>query len=355
VTAASARRFPTTLLFHATRPGAWTLLTGNPQATAPSYDLGPLSATLAAAESQHLTPGAIRARADFQKPQALPGLDPAGAEIDLGPWSRRCAVHIPAIGVVRIELKPTTLAAANADLSDLRLIQEGRQIPYLIEATTALRTIDCTVAALPADPQRPNVSRWRMEQPINHLRATTLVATSPTPLFTRTLTARSRETHPMTNFPTGFSGQANWTKTADGSADANQLRLELRGTPIPTTLDLETTNGDNPPIDIDKVWIEFTAPMIAAKIVSNAPLFLYYGNPGATAPAYDLRLVRAELLAADKHLATLGGEEILKPTAASPWATTAGSPWLWAVLALVVGVLLVIVAKLLPKNPAAAA
>jgi hypothetical protein len=355
VTAASAHRFPTTLLFHATQAGAWSLLTGNPQASSPNYDLGPLSATLATATSQRLTPGAIRARAGFQPPPPLPGIDPGGAAIDLGPWSRRCAVQIPATGVVRIELKPTTLASANADLSDLRLVQDGRQLPYLIEPATAVRTIDCTVAPLPADPKRPGVSRWEVKQPIDGLRATALVATSPTPLFTRTIFAHTRETDLMTNFPKGFRGYANWTKTATTSAAANELQLSLQGTPIPMVLDLETTDGDNPPIEIDKVWIRFNAPLIAAKVVSGSPLFLYYGNPKATAPSYDLRLVRDELLAADKHVATLGGEEILKPTPASPWSTSAGSPWLWAALALVVGVLLVVVAKLLPARPPAVA
>jgi hypothetical protein len=187
-----------------------------------------------------------------------------------------------------------------------------------------------------------------VKQPIDQLRATTLVATSPTPLFTRTVFARTRETDLMTNYPTGFRSSAIWTKTADASAAANELHLALQGTPIPVTLELETANGDNPPIEIDKVWIRFTAPLITAKIVSDSPLFLYYGNPKATAPTYDLRLVQDELLAANKHLATLGGEEILKPTP-SPWTTSAGSPWLWAALALVVVVLLVVVAKLLPS------
>jgi hypothetical protein len=348
VTAASARRYPTTLVFHATQPGAWSLLTGNPQAPTPNYDLAPLSATLATAASQRLTPGAMRARADFLTPPSLPGIDPGGAAIDLGPWTRRCAVQIPATGVVRIELKPTTLAAANADLSDLRLVQDGRQLPYLIEPATAVRTIDCAISPLPSDPQQPGVSRWEVKQPIDQLRATTLVATSPTPLFTRTVFARTRETDLMTNYPTGFRSSAIWTKTADASAAANELHLALQGTPIPVTLELETANGDNPPIEIDKVWIRFTAPLITAKIVSDSPLFLYYGNPKATAPTYDLRLVQDELLAANKHLATLGGEEILKPTP-SPWTTSAGSPWLWAALALVVVVLLVVVAKLLPS------
>jgi hypothetical protein len=349
VTAATARRFPTTLLFSAVGTGPWSLLSGNPGAKARQYDVTP---GLATAASQKLAPGPLRARADFKPPPSLPGVEPDGAAIDLGPWSRRCAVQIPATGVIRVELKPVTLATANADLSDLRLVQNGRQLPYLIEPTTVRRTIDCTISDLPPDPERKGSSLWEVNQPIDKLRATTLFASSPTPLFTRTIFAWSRETDLYTNIPKGFRGQAEWTKTAGLTPPESYLQLPLISTPIPTALELETANGDNPPIAIDRAWIEFTAPLITAKVVSNAPLFLYYGNPKASAPSYDLRLVRDELLAANKHLATLDGEEILKPTAPSPWDTSAGSPWLWAALALVVVVLLVVVAKLLPKAAA---
>jgi hypothetical protein len=222
----------------------------------------------------------------------------------------------------------------------------------LIEPTTVRRTIDCTISDLPPDPERKGSSLWEVNQPIDKLRATTLFASSPTPLFTRTIFAWSRETDLYTNIPKGFRGQAEWTKTAGLTPPESYLQLPLNGIPIPSALELETVNGDNPPIAIDRAWIEFTAPLITAKVVSNAPLFLYYGNPKASAPSYDLRLVRDELLAANKHLATLDGEEILKPTASNPWDTSAGSPWLWAALALVVVVLLVVVAKLLPKATA---
>ena len=100
---------------------------------------------------------------------------------------------------------------------------------------------------------------------------------------------------------------------------------------------------------MENIRLLYAAPLLVAKLISAAPLFLYYGNPQATAPIYDLRLVRNELLAADRQATTLAAEEVLKPEAAKPWANTAGSPWLWAALALVVVALLAIVARLLPK------
>lgn len=94
--------------------------------------------------------------------------------------------------------------------------------------------------------------------------------------------------------------------------------------------------------------LRFAAPSITAKLTDSAPLFLYYGNPEVPAPDYDLRLVRNELLSADSQSAELGNEELLKLQPPDQQAIGAGSPWLWAALAGVVVVLLVIVAKLLP-------
>ena len=93
--------------------------------------------------------------------------------------------------------------------------------------------------------------------------------------------------------------------------------------------------------------------LIVAKVTGAAPLFLYYGNPQATIPRYDLRLVWDELMAADQQAAGLGDEELLRPGMKKPGTMDAGSPWLWLALAGVVIVLLVVVAKLLPRESAA--
>jgi hypothetical protein len=80
---------------------------------------------------------------------------------------------------------------------------------------------------------------------------------------------------------------------------------------------------------------------------------LYYGNPRAAAPRYDLSLVAHQLLAAEKSPATLAAEEPLKRTA---WAegrgAGPGSLVFWGVLTAVVIGLLFVIARLLPKAAA---
>ena len=348
VTGASARRYPTTLALHAAQPGIWRLLTGNAKAAMPNYDLAPLRGQLAKAGGQRVSPGPLQAKTDFQAPPALPGVDPAGATIDLSKWTRRRAVQVAAAGVIRIELDPRALANCHTRLNDLRLVQDGRQIPYLIE-NNKMRTISAALAGRP-DPKRPSVSRWQVTLPLENLPVYDLIADSPSPLFTRAFKATAECKDESGNVRIETLGSATWTKSATPDGSSSSFSLGFGGTRLPVEFWLETDNGDNPPITVENIRLLYAAPLLAAKLVSTAPLFLYYGNPQAAAPAYDLRLVRAELLAADKQAAALGAEEVLKPDASKPWAITAGSPWLWAALALVVVVLLGVVAKLLPKT-----
>ena len=347
VTGASARRYPTTLAWHAAEPGNWRLLTGNPKAAIPRYDLAPLRGELSKAGGQQLSPGPLLAKADFQVPPALPGVDPSGATIDLTKWTRRRAVHGAAAGVVRIELDPPAIANSHTQLNDLRLVQDGRQIPYLID-NNKMRTLNAAIAECP-DPKRPGVSRWQVTVPLGNLPVSELMADSPSALFTRAFKATAERKDEFGNAWLETLATSTWTKSATPDASASRFALAFGGARLPAEFWLETDNGDNPPIKVENIRLLYAAPLLVAKLISAAPLFLYYGNPQATAPIYDLRLVRNELLAADRQATTLAAEEVLKPEAAKPWANTAGSPWLWAALALVVVALLAIVARLLPK------
>jgi hypothetical protein len=145
-------------------------------------------------------------------------------------------------------------------------------------------------------------------------------------------------------------GAADWTKSEGAVVP---LVLHLHGRRLPREFTMETDHGDNPPIAVENVTVRFAAPSIAAKLTDDAPLFLYYGNPKVAMPQYDLRLVRSALLAADQQAAALGDEELLKPDSKAKRGVDAGSPWLWLALGGVVVVLLVIVARLLPRPPAA--
>ena len=347
----STSRYPDRLLFFASKAGPWKLLTGNRHAAAPRYDLAPLRAEMTRTPGSHVSPGPMVAKPDYQAPTALPEVTPAGSEIDLTAWGRRRAVHSKLPGVISLELDAVTLAhAARSDLGDLRLIQNGQQIPWLLDANPPMRTLQPQVEEIP-DPKRPKTSRWKITLPIDGLPVHNLTAESPDPLFTREIRVIQHSKDELGNPRKRLVASSTWTKSPAGGSGKQTLDIRINHTRVPDALWLETDNGDNPPIRLQDVTIGYRAPALLAKITEDAPIFLYYDNPHASPPVYDLSLVRSELLAADKQAASLGGEELLKAGShRSERDINAGSPWLWAALAVVVVFLLFIVAKMLPKE-----
>ena len=99
-------------------------------------------------------------------------------------------------------------------------------------------------------------------------------------------------------------GGGSWTQTPERKS--KEFSLTLDSAPQSDTLFLETENGDNPPIELEKFTAFYPATRMLFKAKADDRLFLYYGNPRASPPSYDLSLVAGELLAADKNAAALG-------------------------------------------------
>ena len=127
--------------------------------------------------------------------------------------------------------------------------------------------------------------------------------------------------------------------------------LTMDSPPGSDTLVLETHNGDNPPIDLEKFQAFYPATRILFKAQPADELVLYYGNPRAASPRYDLSLVAGQLLAADQAEATLAAEEQLKKSWGEGHRPGTGGFLFWGMLAVVVVVLLIIISRLLPQSP----
>ena len=350
VTAVSARRRPSFLLFDAAAPGRYTLYCGNARTAAPRYDVGALVATLQGVTPTPLTPGPLQPNLDFRPGEPLPEIQVLGAALDVAPWSFRKLVRTPAAGVQQLELDPDVLARARRDWGDLRLVSDGHQVPFVVEHTSLTRALAAAVTAEP-DPKQPRLSRWRVAVPQAHLPLARLTATVATPLFQRHVWLyeeledergyRSRRT----------LGQASWSRVPGASPAA--LIVSLNEAPETDTLWLETDNGDNPPIALGAVRVHYPVTRLLFKADNQAPIFLYYGNGEAAAPSYDLSLVAAQLLAADQVTCTLGAEEGMKGRTFAQTMALAGRGGVlfWGMLGLAVIVLLAVIARLLPKAP----
>jgi hypothetical protein len=148
-------------------------------------------------------------------------------------------------------------------------------------------------------------------------------------------------------------GRATWRQTPGHAT--REFVMEINPAPVTDTLFLDTDNGDNTAIELGDFRCYYPVIRLIFKAAPDAanPLWLYYGNPGAAAPRYDLSLVANQILRAEKSTATAGGEEPVGEAAAKQGAEETpfhGGILFWGVLAAVVIVLLVLVSRLLPKQ-----
>ncbi|MFA5264867.1 MAG: DUF3999 family protein [Opitutaceae bacterium] len=343
-----ARQRPIWLVFRASVQGRYSLLTGNAEVAAPRYDITSFAATLREAAAGTLAPGDVESNPGYHRRDVLAETVVLGAPLDPAPWRYCKAVQLASGGVQQLELDLDVLAHAQSGFGDLRLVRDGSQVPYLLERPVLSRAV---VLALTVanDPQHPSLSRWEIKLPRAGLPLRQLTLTSSSTIFQRRLRLFEKVTDERNGSYERTLADVDWSKTLGGD---RTLVLSFSSPPATDTLVLQTDNGDNPPLVLDTASAAYPVTRLLFK-TDAGPLTLYYGNRVAIAPRYDLALVAAQILAAEKNVATLSDEE---KTSSDGWpdkifvGTRAGILF-WGVLALVVIALLVIVAKLLPKPP----
>lgn len=349
ISAVRTERRPVYLTFMARQPGTFHLLTGNKTCAAPRYDLAALGTDLKNAVLAPVKISLMTDNPDYRAPETLGGLEMRGASLDVSDWKYRKPIQLTRNGAQQIELDLDVLAHASASLADLRVMHGSNQVPFIVQRTSISRTIKPTVIAT-NDAKNPNLSRWLIKLPKLNLPLNHLTCTSPTPLFQRniSLSAEFTDERGGTFFPR--LGSATWTQTPEHKSKEFSFSwdVKLQG----DTLILETENGDNPPIELENFTLSYPATRVLFKAGADEEVFLYYANPRAQPPSYDLNLMAGGLLTADKAPARLGAEQQMKK---SSWtenqASGKGGILFWGILALVVVGLLLIISRLLPKTP----
>jgi hypothetical protein len=350
IKAVRGTRRPAYLIFLARQPGVFHVLTGNSHCQAPKYDLASMDATLKKAAVLSLPLSPISPNPNYRPPEALPGMQETGVALDVSPWRFRKLIKIEKPGAQQIELDLAVLSHAQSGLEDLRLLRGGKQVPYVVERTSIRRSLSLAVTA-GQDAKDPKISRWTIKLSHSNLPITRLTCAVRTELFEREMSLYEERSNERGDKFRYNLGSASWVQTP-GRARKKEFALELGDRPRQDTLYLETHNGDNAPIDIEKAQLYYPVTRILFKSQSTDDLFIYYGNADAFTPRYDLSLVANQLLTAQKTAAHPGAEELLKKGPWQPGRTRANGGFIfWGALALVVVVLLTIISRLLPKLP----
>lgn len=338
---------PVQLVFWARQAGRFELLAGNPECAAPRYDLAAFAEQFKTAPPQSATFSPLAANPVFQPPAVVPDPFALGAALDVSAWRHRQPLPIAREGAQQLELDLAALAGAQPDLSDLRLVSEGRQRPFIREDGAGWRTVPVELTSA-NDPKQPTMSRWKLKLPQAGLPFVLLNAESTSALFEREVTLSEIVTDSRGETANRVLGVAHWRRQPGEVTRSLSLALTSRR-PATDTLLLEIGNGDNAPIQVGKVTLSYTATKLRFLAPVSPATWLYFGNAKAAAPDYDLQLVAARLLVAETATVIAGPDESAKQGVWSGLAFSGRGVWLfWAALGVVVVALLVVLRRLLP-------
>lgn len=350
-----AKQHPVSLLFLAPAAGKFTLLSGNPQAAPPRYDLAAFADEMRGAGATIIHLSDLETMPNYHPGESLataplPDVPLTGAPLDAKNWSAQRAIKLERPGVQELELDLETLAQARPDFADLRVLHGGNQIPYVLEVTGLARSIDLNPLAAP-EAKRPSVSVWRLALPQSNLPLRRLLVASTTPLFERQFRVYEKWTGDNGAPVENALANASWSRTPEPGVPETKV-FELSGRTHTNSLFLETDNGDNPAIVVSRAQAVYPVVRLVFKTSEVDGFTLAYGNDNANPPRYDLSLVAAKLLTASRTVAQIAAGPLA--SADKTFAGLNGGVVFWGALALVIVVLLVVVAKLLPKPPPSA-
>jgi uncharacterized protein DUF3999 len=351
ITQVRGQRRPVHVTFLAREPGQYSLLSGNHQCAAPNYDLSAMATDLKKVAATEIMPGPRSANPDYKPNDNLSALALAGAAIDVGAWNFRKPVNVSINGAQQIDLDFDVLSHATRELRDVRIVSEGRQIPFLLERTSILRKISLPLVSA-NDPKKPAVSRWSLTLPKAGLPITRIAWVAGPGIFQREMHLTENPADERGDTYSHPLGSATWRQLPN--QQPHDLVIELTSPLLTDTLYLETDNGDNAPIELSdcRAFQPVTRAVFKVKAESAQPIWMYYGNSDAPAPRYDVNLVVHQLLRAERVSGAVGAEENVKSKSQRVGETLTGSGRyiFWGVLALVVISLLALIARLLPKT-----
>ena len=348
MTTVRATRRPVYLTCLAAGPGTYHLLSGHASCEAPHYDLAAMPHNV----SGRWVPsraGELGPNAAYRQAAPLPEVAESGAALDTSEWQFRKNVVMGQSGVQQLELDLETLSGASPDLSDLRLMRDGRQISYLIERPVLSRRFSPAVEKA-NDPRRPSASRWRLKLPQRSLPITRIEGQTGAPFFKRDVALIEPVADERGNLNRIQRSAASWVRVLNQTK--TPLSMDIQGLLATDTVYVEMENGDNPPLEVDRFEMEYAVVRLIFKAADRANVYLYYGNPKARRPQYDIDLAARQMLAESKYKATPGPGEQLRGYRGGPgrFGGAAGTLF-WVVLGAVVIGLLVVITRLLPKHP----
>lgn len=283
------------IYFESANDAPLTATWGDPSLRLPHYDL---EASRDSIERTH--PPLATLPAKIARPPQSTATKPlplAGAPLDRKPFRRSRVVAPLPRGLTSLVLDADVLA--HSSLNDLRLVEPtGRQVPYLLERRDAPLPISLPV---PARVVSGSSSMYRFDLPYDRFpQGTSLVISTSARVFDRNVVLQrpADESHGR---EAEVLERTEW-RSADPDSDAPSITFttSLSGTAV----ELRVDEGDNAALPITSA--QLLLPSYALRFFSSGrPITLYYDDPSAQAPRYDLALLAPQLLSESSREVTL--------------------------------------------------
>jgi len=330
------------LFFLAATPGTYLLFGGNPDASPVSYeDFEMIKDELLAA---------VPRQAPMGKMQAIPSVnkkDLAGKKVEGGPFDASGYTWTsPLTGITKpgfYQLRLNQKASLENNRQGVRLVRGNQQVPFFMGSERQRRV---TLSPEKKYDRKNNKTVWllRLPQASDHWTHIRLFAEG---VFSRKVAFELRNPG-----NTGWHAwrQQNWINRHAGEA---VLEVPLRLPADQTEFRLVMWHGDNKPLEVKKMEAVYTTRDMFFIADQSGGYQLAGGNLTASAPSYDLALIKNNVLTKEPIPITMDEIETMTPAG---WITKISHTFseqgwgLYVVLGLVTLVLLIVIVRLFPKE-----
>ena len=344
--------------------GALVARYGDPALTAPHYDLEATRLSIHIENVPEATWGEARSLTPSEPAPAAAAMPIGGAPIDPAMFGYTRAIPPGNAGLIAVPLDAAAMAHSagpGGRFADVRVTDANKQqVPYVLERRDEPLVLEMSIESREAPRGRGNAagsgltSYYHVRLPFAGLPSPRLVLATTPRVFDRNVGVAierpADERHRDTWVEPIVS--ARWTH-ADRDTPAPALTLQLPTTDV-TDLLLTIGEGDNTALPIASA--QLLLPSYRIRLFRNGGVMLRmaYGHKDSAPPAYDLALLAPQLLGVPAREVTLAAEESGPSLQTSTAVAVLLSPRLfWGVLIVAVVALLVLLARLLKREPPA--
>ena len=348
------------IYFESADGGPLTARYGAPGLARPRYDLEAVRAAVSKPSAPRPSSarwGEAQAAAPAAEAPAAAAV-PAGAALDLKGFRATRPIPPGPAGLTALRLDAAVLAVSPT-LADVRIADgKGRQVPYLLETLAEPLVVRLPAPQKAEDPrsrsgpgEKGRLSFHRVTLPYAGLPSARLELTTSARVFTRrvTLLRELAGGRPETAGTFVEVSSSPW-ESADPERPAPALVLDLPpggGKELFVSVD----DGDNAAVPLSGASLLLPAHRLRFVREEGAALALVQGRDGLAAPRYDLELLAPRLLGAPAAEAALSPAPEASPR---DEAESGSRKVFWGVLVGAVVALVLLVARLLRREPAPA-